>query len=61
MQDLSIPKSIKSPTSPFLKGPFIRLRIIEAKDVFLTQGNKRSTGNIYANVVYGHESSFKTQ
>jgi len=60
MQNFPLPKSIKSPTSPFLKGPFIRLRIIEAKDIFLNQGKRKYTGNTYATVVYGLEGCVKT-
>ncbi len=51
----------KSPLSPLVKEPFIKIKIVEAKDVYLTQGSKRELGDLYAMVTYSNQSSQKTQ
>jgi len=51
----------KSPLSPLIKEPYIRIKIIEAKDVYLIQGSKKEMGDLYARITYSTQSSQKTQ
>jgi len=54
-------KTNKSPESTLQKGPFVRLNVIEAKDIFLLQGTRRETGDLYARINYGSEKAVKTK
>jgi len=51
----------KSPESSLIRGPFIRLTVVEAKDIFVTEGNHKETGDLYARINYGNTFAGKTE
>ena len=54
-------KNSQSPLSALLKPAFIRLNVIEAKDIYIGQGRNADSCELYAMVSYGTTQIGKTR
>ena len=55
-------RRLKYPGSPLIKKPFIRVKVIEAKDIYVNHGNNSSEGcDPYCVISYGKNQNYKTQ
>ena len=54
-------KQLKYPGSPLIKKPFIRVKVIEAKDIYVNQNNSIEECDPYCVISYGKNQNYKTQ
>ena len=50
-----------SPTYQLLRDPYVQIKIIEAKDVYLSQGKTPELGDLYCVVAYSNFEAQKTK